>query len=318
MDINHFKRMDKALTCEDKSQHPTHKVGALICGLDLDGQYFERTKHNFWPDILKSTIGTDKKLGNSSTTIHAEIAALFTVPTSNNADIYITDLPCPNCAKTIIHAGIKNVFIDSHTHNTPLGLKMKPYFNDISMLFFEKAGLGVFEMNSPQKTITTLLKSKSIKEDHKKASFEITPFNKGKDKFIELVKNHSPNRAFAACLAKNYKNNIVFLSAETSTTEGLSKQDINKVRTIQDKYAATLQPINHLLALCAKNGLALDKKFIFSSQTPTAREFVNIIGAGCDKLYIGDKSKCRDEYGLTATKQLQNKNIMDIISIYIA
>ncbi len=313
MNINHFELMGKAISCKNKSPHPIHKVGATICGLDLNGQYFESTNHNFWPYILKNNIGINNKLGNSSTTIHAELASLFTVPTSKNANIYITDLPCPNCAKMIINAGIKNVFIDSNTHNTPLGLKMKPYFNDISMLFFEKAGLGVFEMNFPLKTIKTLLKSKTIKENHNKPSFKITPFNKNKDKFIELVKDPAPNRAFAACLAKNHKNNIVFVSAKTIATRGFSKQDVQKVKTIQNKYAAMLQPINHLLTLCAKHGLSLNKEFIFSSQTPTAREFVNIIGAGCTKLYIGNNLKCRDEYGLNALKQLQNKNIIKCV-----
>ncbi len=307
--------MDKALAREKQSPHPTHKVGALICGLDIDGQYFERIEHNFWPEVLKQSIGTDKKLGNSSTTIHAELAALFKAPISNNADIYITDLPCPNCTKTIIQAGIKNVYIDSHTHNTPLGLKMKPYFDNVSMLLFEKAGLGIYEMNAPQKNIITLLEHAPINYYDTKYQIRSFPFDKNNSEkvFIREVKDITYTPAFAACLAKDRENNTVFVTAKTSMSYGLSKNDAQNIRSSQNKYAATLQPINHLVAICAKHGLNIDKEFIFSSQTPTSREFVNLIGAGFKRMYIGNKSQCRDKWGVKALEQLENKKIIDII-----
>jgi len=49
--------------------------------------------------------------------IHAEINAIAKVASSNesslNASMFCTHTPCTECAKTIVQAGIKEVFIDS-------------------------------------------------------------------------------------------------------------------------------------------------------------------------------------------------------------
>lgn len=314
MNINHFERMNRALATEEQSPHPTHKVGALICGLDQDGQYFERTQHNFWPDPLKKHIGTNKKLGNASTTIHAEMATLFTVPFSQGADIYITDLPCPNCAKTIAQAGIRNVYIDSHTHHTPLGLKIKPYFDQVSMLIFEKAGISVFEMNAPEETITCLLEQCTAPEPTNSIQISRIESEITVDVFTNLVKNCEMPIPFAACIAYDQKENKHFVRAKMDLSIGLSEKDADTIRNIQDKYVPTMQPINRLLVACASQGLSIMPQYIFSSQTPTSREFVNLIGAGHNHLYIGDTSKCRDQWGLDALSKLQEKDIFKNIS----
>ena len=74
--------MKQAREAERNSPHPTHKVGALICGSDNMNMPYEVARPNYWPDIFLNSIGRDQKLGNASTTIHAEIAALCAVPKS--------------------------------------------------------------------------------------------------------------------------------------------------------------------------------------------------------------------------------------------
>lgn len=314
MNTNHFDRMGSALRAEAQSPHPDHKVGALICGTDQNGQYFEHAHHNFWPDLLKKHIGTDQKLGNASTTIHAEMATLFMVPSSRDADIYITDLPCPNCAKTIAQAGIRNVYIDSHTHNTPLGLKIKPYFDQISMLIFRKAGIGVFEMNAPEKTISCLQEKTSRApqvSDENSYHIRRTDNALSQEKFGQLIQANTQTEPFAACIATDHNGNAFFIHAKADIAIGLSQEDAQNIRDNQDKYVPTMQPINRLLVLCTRHSLTINPAYIFSSRTPTSREFVNLIGAGYTHLTIGNQEECRDEWGLKALKQLQDKNILD-------
>lgn len=69
-------------------------------------------------------------------TIHAEVNALlqcakYGTPT-NDADIYVTHFPCLHCSKTIIQAGIKNVYYAEDYKNNPFALEL-----------FEKANVNV-------------------------------------------------------------------------------------------------------------------------------------------------------------------------------
>lgn len=69
-------------------------------------------------------------------TIHAETNALlqcakYGTPT-NGADIYVTHFPCLPCSKSIIQAGIKNIFYAKDYKNHPFALEL-----------FEKANVDV-------------------------------------------------------------------------------------------------------------------------------------------------------------------------------
>ncbi len=317
MNTDHFEIMKLALETEEQSEHKTHKVGALLY---KDGQKI--TRHNFWPFELEKHIGRYEKLGSSSTTVHAEMAVIIASKNTENASIYITDLPCPNCAKLITEARISIVYIDAHTHNTPLGLKIKPYFDNVSIPIFKNAGIAVYEMNEPKQTINEIIPPpndnmlRAIHRPIHKVLLEHSDINM--EKFIEISKAQKNNvininnTNYATCYAKSSLGHYVFLHAMPALTIGLSKQNAQEVIKNQDKYEPTLQPINRLLIACARYGLSIDPDYIYSSQTPTAREFVNMIGAGYTSLYIGDETKCRDEYGLMALEQLKKHNIIKL------
>lgn len=320
MNTIHFKRMERALVTEKNSPHPTHKVGAYIhCHENTPSIEDLPANHNSWPEPLERTIGHNTKLGNASTTIHAEIAALADIPcftSSRNADIYITDLPCPNCAKTIAEAGIANVYIDSHTHNTPLGLKIKPYFEQVSLLMFKKAGVGVYEMNAQDKAISTILNPTTIEKD--KSIIFTGAFKQqaepSKDSLNSLIEqsNEQYNRPFAACFAIDNKGQSFFLSAQTQNALGLSNADAEHISHTQDKYEPMLQPINRLLGQCAYYGFKIIDKTLYCSQTPTSREFVNMIGTGHTELIINQQQICRDKWGLKALEQIKEHGIIKL------
>lgn len=72
-------------------------------------------------------------------TIHAEVNALlqcakYGTPT-NGADIYVTHFPCLACSKSIIQAGIKNVYYASDYKNSSYALEL-----------FEKANVNVVQV----------------------------------------------------------------------------------------------------------------------------------------------------------------------------
>ncbi len=317
MNLNHFALMHKARDVESQSAHPTHKVGAVLCGKDSDGHDYCVARANFWPKLLKNHIGQDEKLGNASTTVHAEIAAIIDALATEGATLYITDLPCPNCAKVIAEARVKHVYIDSHTHETPLGKKIRPYFDDISSLILKSAGIDVFEIDLEKKKIVPIVKAPAntlLQVQRPIKQVMVNSENINTAYFHSLIGVQKGEKPFAACFAKSSLGHYNFLLAESQRSVGLTEDDDNFICTTQNKYRPNLQPVNRLLLTCARYGLHVDPAYLYSAQVPTSREFVNMIGAGYSSLEIGDITKCRDEWGLKALKQLQDHGIFEIKS----
>ena len=93
-------------------------------------------------------------------TIHAETNALlqcakYGTPASG-ADIYVTHFPCLACSKTIIQAGIKNVYYASNYKN-----------NEYATELFKKAGVNVVHIPFDERKIDFL------KDEKVKLAFEM-------------------------------------------------------------------------------------------------------------------------------------------------
>jgi len=78
-------------------------------------------------------------------TIHAEINALLQCASHGvntfGAKAYVTNMPCTNCAKALIAAGISEIIIFSEYHDT------------LAEEFFKKAKLEVVRLKMPEITI---------------------------------------------------------------------------------------------------------------------------------------------------------------------
>lgn len=78
-------------------------------------------------------------------TIHAEINALIQCAvhgvSTKDATAYVTNMPCTNCSKALIAAGIKEIVIFSNYHDT------------LATDFFKKAGVEIRILKMPDKVI---------------------------------------------------------------------------------------------------------------------------------------------------------------------
>jgi dCMP deaminase len=78
-------------------------------------------------------------------TIHAEINALLQCAShgvnTSGAKAYVTNMPCTNCAKALIAAGISEVIIFSEYHDT------------LAEQFFEKAKVKLVRLKMPEMNI---------------------------------------------------------------------------------------------------------------------------------------------------------------------
>lgn len=313
-----FARMEKALEIESQSRHPVHQVGALLCGQDTGKAPFEIGHANFWPPALAENFAPDEKLGNASTTVHAEIAVLLNAPGTEGAELYVTDLPCPNCAKAIAEARIGSVFIDSHAHETPLGVKMEPYFSGISRPLLEYAGVNLFELNRKERTVKPLIEVSESAVIPIEKPVEMTLIGRNEmteEKFEELIESAQdrfPGEAFVVCFAHTRLGSRTALTVRPHRTIGIDEEKAGRLAPLLEKYNLTLQPLNRALITAARYGLSIDPEFLYSSRVPTAREFVNLIGAEITALRLGDRTTSRDEWGLKALGQLEEKGVLQV------
>jgi hypothetical protein len=57
---------------------------------------------------------------------------------------------------------------------------------------------------------------------------------------------------------------------------------------------------------------------IYTSQIPTSREQVNIVGAGISSIAVGDRGKARDDASLQAMHQLSDAGIVEYRPVIMA
>ncbi len=93
-------------------------------------------------------------------TIHAEMNAVLQCSihgvSTEGATAYVTNMPCTNCSKALIGAGIKEVVVFSEYHDT------------LAETFFSIAGVELRRIKMPKKSIDYDLKNYSSAQKKKK------------------------------------------------------------------------------------------------------------------------------------------------------
>lgn len=317
--IDPFKSMQAALNILEDSQHPSNKVSASVFGNTPDGKEFLIAHTNHWPKIIADNIGTETKIGNSSGTIHAETACLTDAkyPTEN-ASICITDPFCPNCAKNIAEAGIKNIYIDEKGFQKDFFKRRSDHFETMSMQIAERAGINVYSINMAKKTITPILEIAADYTPVEDSPIECTVIKQADEQSFQLTvaqaETKHKRRKYAIALVEDKSGNKFSLVARAHAVIGYSLQKPDEALELMrpiGKYSFIQEPVNRMLMYLSRKGYKLIDGYLYCSQVPTSREQVNLVGAEITRITVGNTQKSRDTHGRKAMQQLSEAKILD-------
>ncbi len=291
------------------SSHPQNRIAATLFH-EQDGWAISQV--NFWPEIIDKTFGRDARIGNSSGTIHAETACLFKAAFENGhkcqgASIAVTDPPCPNCVKNMAEAGIDNIYIDHKGFHKDFAKRRIEYFQTLSVRLAQKAGISIYEVNRKDGSIVPI----TI------ADKAYIPFNeKPVQCFSDSHQFRSPDTisseiktALAYCLNGTKTVQVVAVSHPALGFDSIRND--YEITHPETKYSYIQEACNRLLMYATRHRLIIQYQTVHVSETPTSREFVNLIGAGITNIHISDTAKVRDEYSLQAKKLLEENGIIN-------
>jgi dCMP deaminase len=307
-----YAHMQAAVDIVATSPHPTNKIAATIAG-----ESFALSRVNHWPAAIAAAIGTHTDIGNSSGTLHAETACILDAPKTEGASIFITDPPCPNCMKNIAEAGIAKLYIDHKGFDKDWARRRGDSFESMSMRIAEKAGIDVHIIHRKEERFEIIsrhapgYKPPIENPPTIRHCEEAKPTRQSINDFwiasLSLAMTEKKDEPFALALAKNHDAQIFSILVKPHPTIGYTYETIDEP---PNKYSFILEPLNRLLMIAARHGLKISPDHLYSSRTPTARELVNILGAGINQIQIGNINDSRDESGPKALKQLQNAKIL--------
>ncbi|GJL85127.1 MAG: hypothetical protein DHS20C02_09020 [Micavibrio sp.] len=313
MTFSPYELMQQAVDIVGDSPHPTNKIAATIAGKDKDGKDFSLSRTNFWPEEIREKIGAETKIGNSSGTVHAETACILSAPVTESAALFVTDPPCPNCMKNIAEARIKTLYIDHKGFDKDWAQRNEDNFEHMSMRIAEHAGISVYEIwRKEEKLVPILEVSKGYAPViEKPLQLESHEGDISSEVFLEFIKRKDhADEPFAMAFAHDSVGNRYALNATPHPAIGYTSKSMDKP---EGKYSFILQPINRLIMSAARYGFQIDADYLYSSRVPTARELVNMVGAGITTIHIGDREDSRDENGPEALKQLQDAETIKVL-----
>jgi len=314
-----LKHMQYALDIVSKSPHPTNKIAATIFGTNNAGQDFSISDTNHWPDPIYNKIGTKTKIGNSSGTIHAETACILNAPfATEGASICITDPFCPNCAKNIAEAGIKNIYIDEEGFDKDFFKRRGDHFDKMSMQIAQRAGINVFGLNMLTKKKRNILEVSPDYQPIEDSPIVAEPIESANDGvFFDIIEDatmKNQRRKFVVALVQSPRGQNMALIARAHAVVGYSlhkPEEALDLLTPRGKYSFIQEPVNRLTMYLARKGHKIHPNYLYCSQVPTAREQVNLVGGDFKRITIGNLQKCRDPEGIKAMEQLKRLDILD-------
>ena len=308
-----YAAMQSAVDIVGSSHHTTNKVAATLFGR---GYGIART--NYWPQPILLQFGMTTDIGNSSGTIHAETACILNAGhATEGASLCVTDPFCPNCAKNIAEAGIKKIYIDHKGFDKDFFKRRSGHFQTMSMQICEKAGISVYELWRKDERLVPIYEAPAHYIPDEDSPIYKEPIEGPSDAVLgdilmQAFQLHK-KRKFAVAFVMDVYGKVFSLTARGHAVTGFTMEDPEDILAIEkheDKYSLFQEPVNRMLMYIARHGYTLCDGYFFSSQVPTSREQVNLVGAGIKRITIGDIGKCRDPYGLIALKQLSDAGII--------
>lgn len=316
-----FHEMQKAVDIVGGSPHPENKIAATLFGTDSKGRPFSLSRTNYWPDVIREKVGTETRIGNSSGTVHAETACIMHAPRSDGASLCITDPFCPNCAKNMAEAGIRTVYIDHKGFQKDFVARRGNAFETMSMKICEKAGINVFELWRKEERLIPILQfSPSYRPGEpcavEREIFEAQPDEQVFSRAVLAVQKKHEGRKIATALATGETGICYLMTARAYAAVGYDlRTDSDEIRNPQGKYTYIQEPVSRILMQAARRGLRVMDGYVYATRIPTAREQVNMIGAGVRSMYVGNMTAARDEAALEAMQVLRDDGVMTFSSL---
>ena len=319
-DLLPIAAMERAVDIVLTSPHPTSKVAAALFGRDLNGDDYIIARTNHWPEKIEKAFGTDARIGDSSGTIHAETACILSAPLTKEASICVTDPFCPNCAKNIVEAGIKAVYIDHKGFKKDFAARRGHDFENMSLKIVERAGIAIFEVIRKDKIIQPIQIPKSgyrpksdnpplINEIGKSASKKIF-----KQEILKAQNIYGTDDPFCVALSQDKYDNIYSISFSAHKSRGIRDQETPApAAKLEDKYNYTIPPLNRLMIGAHKHGQRILPDYIYLSHIPSARELINLMAESDIYTLHLHKAKLETKYASPAAlTQLQKAKLLKI------
>lgn len=311
-----YELMQMAVDIVSTSPHPTNKIAATISGHDNDGQPFIISRTNCWPDAIDVKIGREANIGNSSGTIHAETACILAAPRCRDSSLFITDPPCPNCAKNMAEAGIRHLYIDHKGFEKDFAQRRGEDIRSMSLHILEAAGISVYEIFRKDQRIVPVIDmsagSAPVQDDPLFST--VLDATASQDIFRQKIGKahmHFKDQPFTLCLAQR-NGKYYMLSATIHPTPGFTNGDD---LSGAGKYSFVLEPLNHLIMAAKNEGYSILPDYVYSSRIPTAREQVNYVGLGFNKITIGDNQRARDDGAVDAKNILEQHHVLEFLRL---
>lgn len=318
MSLSPYFLMQKAVDIVGESQHPTNKIAAVLSGVDQNGQDFYVARTNFWPDAIARSMGIEAKIGNSSGTVHAETACIIDAPMTRDSSVFVTDLPCPNCVKNMVEAGVKTLYIDHKGFAKDYAQRRGYHFSQMALRICEQAGVSVYKIWRKEERLEPVLEVATDYDPPLEAPAHIESVGEvSLERFAGYVQGRADiygDTPFAAAVVRAARE-AFFLSAETHPILGYTYQSAQDEGGEERKYSFFLEPVNRMITNAARKGLKIDPAYLYASRVPSSREFVNMMGAHLDQIYIDDQSDARDEHGLQALEQLKQVGALKVLGL---
>ncbi|GEM_PF-6075898 len=291
MTLSHTKRTDDY----------KYNIAAVLYNPET-GKVLAKAKNDI-PNSFYGVVGHDAVLGDSGSTIHAEIAVLSMspVPTEGLA-LVVTDPPCPNCMKMIIGAGITRILIYEkgltkgywYNSSDEIDVPRKKYFDDVSLTFAKQAGVEVLVVNEAGELVNFLLPKKQVEWQTQSIMRRVTDH-----KLLEDYTDAIKAQPHAIAVASDADGVAYAIITVEEYTKGMNEEVEAAIRAKFDvlRYRLKLDALSHMLSFCAAKNLSLKNSPVYISEIPTSRCIVNAVGAGVGSFGLAtmdaqsDKSK---------------------------
>ena len=250
------------------------------------------------------------KIGDSSGTIHAETAAILKARITDGANIYVTDLFCPNCAKKITESGIKNVYIDHKGFDKDFAQRRTVDFNVVHAAM-QTGRVSVYRLNRKERIIEALFEAPEdfVAEEEKPGRCCLClkyRMNPCKILWRSLPVHRAVNLPLRWRRNMALKRRCLIALMLGASALNMMEQDRRMIENNSGKYSYSGADEPHFDE-CGAVRLSILNGYIYSAHVPTSREQVNMLGA-VDRYFIDQTGA--DDNGHAALQMLSDHNVV--------